>query len=73
MEDYQGVHGVDVGGIRSSGLVKKLALQGHTCWGDYCNLLSSLHASPDDTKEYLHSIGMVKVSSLSISLSFRIE
>ena len=65
MEDYQGVHGVDIGGVRASGLVKPLSHQGHTCWGNYCNLLSSLHASPEDTKEYLHSIGMIKVDSSS--------
>jgi hypothetical protein len=65
MDDYQGIHGIEAGGIRGSGLVKKLSHQGHVCWGDYCNLLSSLHASPDDTKEYLHSIGMIKVKRFS--------
>ena len=63
-ESYQGVHGTETGGTRASGLIKKLTHQGHTCWGDYCNILSRLQASAEDTKEYLRSIGMTKVFPL---------
>jgi len=61
MREFAETHGLEAGGVRSSGLQKKLPLQGDTCFGDYCNLLTPLVASVEDTDEYLASVGMMKV------------
>jgi hypothetical protein len=57
----KGKHGVAEGSGRGSGLQRKLPLQGNACFGDYCNLLTPLAITLDDTDEYLQTVNMMKV------------
>ena len=67
MQSYtlpKGKHGLAEGSARASGLQKRLPLAGQVCFGDYCNLLTPLAMTVDDTDDFLLSVNMMKVREL---------